>query len=82
MHVLSAGMKATSSEEAVEGCEILRRACGGHGYSNVCFLNKLLQIFNKRYISNVQNYHFLTYFDVKLASFKVLRHSHVNLLRL
>ena len=40
MHVLSAGMKATSSEQAVGGCEILRRACGGHGYSNVCFLNK------------------------------------------
>jgi len=41
MHVLSAGMKATSSEQAVGGCEVLRRACGGHGYSNASGLPRL-----------------------------------------
>jgi len=34
LHGLSAGMKAFVTEEASTGIEILRRACGGHGYAN------------------------------------------------
>lgn len=41
MHVLSASMKACASEQAVLGCETLRRACGGHGYANSSGLPRL-----------------------------------------
>ncbi|XP_076826059.1 peroxisomal acyl-coenzyme A oxidase 2-like isoform X2 [Clavelina lepadiformis] len=33
LHALSAGMKACLSEQGAAGAEIVRRACGGHGYS-------------------------------------------------
>uniref|UniRef100_H2Z2W8 Acyl-coenzyme A oxidase n=1 Tax=Ciona savignyi TaxID=51511 RepID=H2Z2W8_CIOSA len=34
LHALSAGMKAVVSEQCSDGIEILRKSCGGHGYSN------------------------------------------------
>ncbi|XP_076826060.1 peroxisomal acyl-coenzyme A oxidase 2-like [Clavelina lepadiformis] len=33
LHALSAGLKAMLTEQSTMGAEILRRACGGHGYS-------------------------------------------------
>nr|XP_002131877.1 peroxisomal acyl-coenzyme A oxidase 2 [Ciona intestinalis] len=34
LHALSAGMKASVAEQCTDGIEILRKSCGGHGYSN------------------------------------------------
>ncbi|KAK7086978.1 Acyl-coenzyme A oxidase (Acyl-CoA oxidase) [Halocaridina rubra] len=32
LHALSCGLKALSSDDATEGVETCRLACGGHGY--------------------------------------------------
>ncbi|KAK4965637.1 hypothetical protein LTR66_012111 [Elasticomyces elasticus] len=34
LHAVSCGLKSLASSTAVEGLEVCRRACGGHGYSN------------------------------------------------
>ncbi|XP_074054959.1 peroxisomal acyl-coenzyme A oxidase 2 [Macrotis lagotis] len=42
LHALSAGMKAMVSDHCVQGAEICRRACGGHGYSLLSGLPSLV----------------------------------------
>lgn len=34
LHATSCGLKSLASSTAVDGLEVCRRACGGHGYSN------------------------------------------------
>ncbi|XP_064622963.1 peroxisomal acyl-coenzyme A oxidase 1-like [Lineus longissimus] len=42
LHCLSSGLKAFSSDLAVQGVEMCRRSCGGHGYLNASGLPKIL----------------------------------------
>ncbi|XP_073667387.1 peroxisomal acyl-coenzyme A oxidase 2 isoform X3 [Tursiops truncatus] len=42
LHALSAGMKALVSDFCVQGAELCRRACGGHGYSKLSGLPSLV----------------------------------------
>ncbi|XP_043859164.1 peroxisomal acyl-coenzyme A oxidase 2 [Dromiciops gliroides] len=42
LHVLSAGMKAMVSDYCIQGAEVCRRACGGHGYSLLSGLPSLV----------------------------------------
>ncbi|XP_052764216.1 peroxisomal acyl-coenzyme A oxidase 1-like isoform X2 [Mya arenaria] len=41
LHALAAGLKALSSDIASDGIDKLRRACGGHGYTNASGLGKI-----------------------------------------
>ena len=41
LHALSAGLKALSGWEALEGVEQCRLACGGHGYSHASGIPKI-----------------------------------------
>lgn len=45
LHATSCGLKALGSTIAVEGLEVCRRACGGHGYRYV-ELQRVLRIFH------------------------------------
>ncbi|XP_059965479.1 peroxisomal acyl-coenzyme A oxidase 2 isoform X3 [Mesoplodon densirostris] len=42
LHALSAGMKALVSDFCIQGAELCRRACGGHGYSKLSGLPSLV----------------------------------------
>jgi len=42
LHALSAGMKAFVTEQCIRSAEIARRACGGHGYSALSGLPRLI----------------------------------------
>eukprot|EP00069_Balaena_mysticetus_P007714 bmy_19372T0 len=42
LHALSAGMKALVSDFCMQGAELCRRACGGHGYSKLSGLPSLV----------------------------------------
>ncbi|XP_051835796.1 peroxisomal acyl-coenzyme A oxidase 2 [Antechinus flavipes] len=42
LHALSAGMKAMMSDHSILGAELCRRACGGHGYSQLSGLPSLV----------------------------------------
>ncbi|XP_002913577.1 peroxisomal acyl-coenzyme A oxidase 2 isoform X2 [Ailuropoda melanoleuca] len=42
LHALSAGIKAMVSDLCLQGTELCRRACGGHGYSNLSGLPSLV----------------------------------------
>lgn len=42
LHALSTGMKAMIADFCTQGAEICRRACGGHGYSKLSGLPKLV----------------------------------------
>ncbi|XP_014439909.1 peroxisomal acyl-coenzyme A oxidase 2 isoform X2 [Tupaia chinensis] len=42
LHALSSGMKAMVSDFCIQGAELCRRACGGHGYSKLSGLPSLV----------------------------------------
>lgn len=42
LHALSAGIKAMTSDFCTQGTELCRRACGGHGYSQLSGLPSLV----------------------------------------
>lgn len=42
LHALSAGVKAMTSDLCLQGAELCRRACGGHGYSKLSGLPSLV----------------------------------------
>ncbi|CAK8683533.1 unnamed protein product [Clavelina lepadiformis] len=43
LHFVTAGVKASMTEQSVEGIETVRRACGGHGFAHSSGLPALLQ---------------------------------------
>lgn len=42
LHALSSGLKAMISDFCTQGTELCRRACGGHGYSQLSGLPSLV----------------------------------------
>lgn len=42
LHALSAGIKAMVSDLCLQGTELCRQACGGHGYSKLSGLPSLV----------------------------------------
>jgi len=41
-HSLSSGLKAVFTADVMAGMELLRRACGGHGFNQYCGIVHLL----------------------------------------
>ena len=41
LHALASGLKALSSDVASNGIDVLRKACGGHGYTHASGIPKI-----------------------------------------